>query len=206
MKRTKAINLERMKKRAAGRSEFSFKPFALVMAASTFVACSSSTKEAKVYKDANQCIDQNPGLAEQCEVAYKKALEESAASGPKYRTKQDCIAEFGERNCVPYVQGGNNWFMPAVAGFMFAKVLDGNRYQSSPLYTSYSRSSPAYGQWTTVDGSTHGRARYGSMRVNEKAFEPKPKVTRTISRGGFGSKVAAKSNWGGGSSRSSWGG
>jgi len=47
--------------------------------------------------------------------------------------------------------------------------------------------------------------------VSKKAFEPKPAVKRTISRGGFGSKVAAKSNWGkssgwGKSGGRSWGG
>ncbi len=200
MKRSKSINIARMRKTAS--------PIAVSVAATTLVACGSSKEEAEVFAGVEQCINANPDMVSECQAAYEKALAKSAESGPKYRSMYDCSAEFGNSNCVPYSHNGNNWFMPAMAGFMFAQALDNNRhyYRSSPVYTSYSSHSPYYGRWTTVDGNYYGRARYGKVKVSKDAFKPAPKVTRTISRGGFGSKVSAKSSWGGSSSRGGWGG
>lgn len=228
MKRTQSINLERMRKRSRSESDTdaklecaevvnkkgSAKPIAVSLAATTLVACGSNTQEAIVYQDVKDCSRDNPELAWECESAYQKAVAESLKSGPKYANEQECTAEFGRNNCVPYshygYDSGNNWFVPLMAGFMFSQVLNsggGYGYYSSPLYTSYSRHSPYYGNWSSVDGRNYGKRHYGKVTVSKKAFEPKPAVTKTMSRGGFGSKVAAKSNWGGSSSRSSsWGG
>ncbi|AJQ92073.1 DUF1190 domain-containing protein [Gynuella sunshinyii] len=206
MKRTRAINLDRMRK---SRSSHAVKPLALAIATTTLVACSSK-EEAIVYRDVNQCIEQNPSNEAACQAAYQEALQKAQDSGPKYNTRSDCEVDFGANNCTPYNASGHSWFMPAMAGFMLANLLDRNNYRSAPLYTSYSYGSPAYGRWTTVDGNVYGSSRsYGSVRVDNDAFKSKPKVTRTISRGGFGSTVSAKSSWGGSSkssSRSSWGG
>lgn len=202
MKRSQSINLNRMRKTS---KRFLFKPLTLAITA-TLVACSDS-QDAKVYQDAEHCKEDNPSLTQQCEAAYQKALAESASSGPKYNSQRDCSVDFGRDNCVPYTSPqGQNWFIPAMAGFMFSQMINRNDYHYAPLYTSYSRRSPFYDRWTTVDGNVYGRKRYGSLKVDKKVFNPKPKVTRTISRGGFGSTVSAKSRWGGKSSRSSWGG
>lgn len=205
MKRSKTINLERMRKLSKGPA---LKPLAVAIATATLVACSSQ-RDAMAYKDVEQCIRDNPSLESQCRAAYQEALGKSAKSGPKYRTQSDCESEFGGNNCVPYDgSNGQHWFMPMMAGFMLSRMLDRNGYYSAPLYTSYSRYSPAYNRWTTVDGELFGSRRYGSMRVDGDAFKSKPAVTRTISRGGFGSTVVAKSSWGGRSSsfRGGWGG
>lgn len=208
MKRSQAINLEKMRKQSL--SSFVVKPLAVGIATAGLVAC-SDTQEGQVYRNVNDCADDNPGNELQCETAYERALSESAASGPKYRTIDDCKVDFGKSNCVPYQsQSGQNWFMPAMAGFIFARALDRNNYyHSTPVYTSYYRHSPFYGSWVGTDGSNYGRMRYGRINVDKKAFKPKPMVKRTISRGGFGSKVAAKSSWGGSRSssrRGGWGG
>jgi uncharacterized protein YgiB involved in biofilm formation len=185
---------------------FSVKPLTMAIATATLVAC-DNPREAKVYRDAGHCIAENPNLSEACEAAYQKAKAEASRSGPKFQTETICEAEFGDGNCIPYRStGGQNWFMPAVAGFLLAKALGRNDYESSPLFTSYSRYSPNYGQWTTVDGSQYGNRRYGSLKVPADTFKPKPTVTKTISRGGFGSTVSAKSSWGGSSYRGGWGG
>jgi uncharacterized protein YgiB involved in biofilm formation len=202
MKRSSTINVERMRK---CRKRFLVKPLTLAIAAATLSAC-DNTQEAKIYRDAAHCIEENPSLTEACEAAYQKAVSESSRSGPKYSSKSACADEFGSDNCTPYRgHDGQNWFIPAMAGFLFAKVLDRNDYQSSPLYTSYSRHSPVYNKWSTVDGDLFGSRNYGSKKVNSNVFKPKPTVTRTISRGGFGSTVTAKSRWGG-SSRGGRGG
>lgn len=202
MKRSKSINLDRMRKTKLTP----LKPLSVVVAASAMVAC-DSPQQAQIYSDVEHCARENPTLREACEVAYQEAMVKAADSGPKYQTEDSCIAEFGVNNCVPYrATTGQNWFMPAMAGFMFARAIDRNGYHSAPLFTSFSRYSPVYNKWSTVDGNLYGRRRYGAVSVGSDVFKPKPVVTRTISRGGFGSTVSAKSRWSGSSSRSGWGG
>lgn len=226
MKRTRSINLERMRKLGDDQSHLlkplqsKLKPLAVSVAASVLVACSSGGEEAVVYSDISHCLAENPGQDARCESAYADALKVAQESGPKYTALNSCTYEFGENNCVPYQSNtGQNWFIPVVAGFMLSEIIDEvgdsfdrRRYRSAPLYTSYSRYSPFYGQWSSVDGYTYGKSRYGKINVSDNAFKPKPKISRTISRGGFGSTVAAKSNFGGsskggwGSSKGGWGG
>jgi len=204
MKRTKSINLARMRKAPA---LFKLKPIVLSIAAFSLVGCSDSRK-ADIYSSVDHCKKENPSSGTLCEKAYKKALEKSEKSGPKYRSKYDCSSDFGRRNCIPYkASNGANLYMPAVAAFALSRSFkkDEDEYQSSPLYTSHYYGSGFYNRWTTVDGRTY-KKRYGSMTVGGDTFKSKPKVVKTMSRGGFGSTVAAKSNWGGRSSRSGWGG
>ncbi|TLU61501.1 DUF1190 domain-containing protein [Thalassotalea litorea] len=202
MKRSQSINLSRMRKVSTSKL---VKPLAVVAGVTTLTACGND-QEAIVYKDLDHCIGSNPELEQQCETAYQNALKEAQQSGPKYPRKPLCEEEFGSGRCYQYsMNNGQSVFVPLMAGFLFSQYMD-NRYRSAPLYTSYSYHSPFYGYWSSVDGHKYGRARYGKTKVNKKAFDAKPKVTRTISRGGFGSKVAASSSFRGSSSRGGWGG
>lgn len=203
MKRTKSINLNFMRKTAV---RFALKPLAAAAAASVLVACSSS-EDARIYTSLENCKVSNPELSQQCEDAFQQAQAEAEKSGPKYDSQTNCETEFGQNNCVPYrTDNGHSWFIPALAGFMVGRMMDRGTFGSAPLYTSYSRNSPAYGQWTTVDGNLYGGVGRRDVRVPSGAFKPKPPVTKTMSRGGFGSKISAKSNWGGSTNRSGWGG
>jgi uncharacterized protein YgiB involved in biofilm formation len=191
--------------RKAPRS-FAFKPMAIAVAAVTLVGCSDDTQETQIYRSAADCISNNPDQVEQCEVAYKEAVDEAIKSGPKYSTLEACVNDFGPASCNSYpVQNNQSIFMPFIAGYMFSSLLNGG-HRSAPLYTSYSRRSPAFGKWSSTDGVLYGSSNSNKIRVNDKAFKPKPAVRRTMSRGGFGSTIAAKSRFTGKSSRSSWGG
>ncbi len=203
MKRTENIDLDVMRK---SPKLFAFKPIVLAVAAGTLVACSDPTEETQVYRSAEDCISGNPDQVEQCELAYKDAVNEAVKSGPKYSSMQACIQDFGPDSCNSYTtQNNQSIFMPFIAGYMFSSILNGG-YRSAPLYTSYSRHSPAYGKWSSTDGVLYGSSNSNKVRVNDNAFKPKPTVRRTMSRGGFGSTIAAKSRFGGKTSRSSWGG
>ncbi len=197
MKRSRNINLDSMRNYAVQRVRV--KPLALAIAAATLVACGSNpTEPALVYESVEQCIADNPALDIECRTSFRQAAEQAREAGPKYNSLADCQAEFGAQNCQP-AQGpqGQSWFMPAMAGFMLGRALDGGGYRSAPLYSSNNPNSPAYGRWTSVDGRTYGNRSSRALRVDQDAFRPKPAVTRTMARGGFGSTVAAKSNWGG---------
>lgn len=204
MKRSTTINIDHMRSFAQRRVRV--KPLAVAIAAASLMAC-SSREPVVAYDDVAQCVAQNPELAGECRTAYDAAQMKAEKTAPKYQSLADCQAEFGPENCVqqPGPQG-QSWFMPAMAGFMLGRALDRNDYyRAAPLFTSYSRNSPAYGRWTTADGMSYGSRSNRTFKADPDAFKPKPAVTRTMSRGGFGSTVAAKSNWGG-SRRGGWGG
>ncbi|GGB40276.1 membrane protein [Oceanisphaera marina] len=190
MKRSKRQLLSSMSSRIG-------KPVSAAIAGSVLLsACGQNDTEVQVYQSPDDCSNSNPELAEQCRAAYQQALAESAETAPKYDSRNDCEADFGGGSCTPYQYQGNSWFMPAMAGFMFGRMLNGNRYAHTPVYSSRNPYSPYYGQWTTANGQRLGKASYGKrMSVGKDALAPKPKVTRTISRGGFGSAAQAKSSW-----------
>ncbi|MEJ2694787.1 MAG: DUF1190 domain-containing protein, partial [Candidatus Thiodiazotropha sp.] len=185
-------------------------PTVLAISISVVLAGCSDTQKSKIYKTVDQCVVDNPGQAEQCERAYQTALSKAETSGPKYRSLNDCAVDFDRSQCVERRSGGV--FVPLMAGFMIGRLLDNNRgYQSAPIYTSYRYGSPLYGSWHGSDGSNYGSSNYRSIRTGNSAFKSKPAVTRTMSRGGFGSVAKAKASWSSSRSRSGgyrggWGG
>ncbi|KDM89860.1 DUF1190 family protein [Photobacterium galatheae] len=215
MKRTKEVNLPGMRKQWR---PFAVAPVTAAISAGLLAGCSDPKEEAKLYHTLYDCKTDNPSYEAQCEAAYESALKEAARTAPKFMTQRDCVAEFGQNSCISAPE--NNWFMPAMAGFMFARLLEDKRsysggrgYYSQPMFSSSYPSSRYYGRWTTADGYDFGSYRYKNAKViiNKDQMKPKPTVSRTISRGGFGSSAAAKSSWSSKSSSSSsssrsWGG
>lgn len=200
MKRSRSINVSVMRKTVY--QSVPAKPLALAIAAATFAGCSSN-EPAVVYKTVQECVEASAGSQEQCQQAYDEALTEAQRTGPKFANRNDCEYNFGAGQCTQHNSGGQSIFMPLMAGYVLGQVIDGvrdnARYgRSAPLYSSY-------GDWVGTSGRNYGSAYDRRIKVSKKTFEPKPAVTKTMSRGGFGSKVAAKSNWGGKKS-GGWGG
>ncbi|MFC4698874.1 DUF1190 family protein [Glaciecola siphonariae] len=198
-KRTRFIDLSAMRK------SFSLKPLTLGVAGVLLSACSSDRQEAVVYTDLEDCTRANPDAVSQCEVAYKSALEEAARTAPKYRSASDCEYEFGPNQCQQVSSSNGSFFMPFMAGYMVSSLLSPRPYYQ-PMFTSYSRNSSYRYRWIGADGFDYGGYNKKRFNVSKRAFEKKPAVTRTISRGGFGSTVRAKSSWGSKSSSKGWGG
>ncbi|MEH6628156.1 MAG: DUF1190 domain-containing protein [Motiliproteus sp.] len=219
MKRSQFIDLDRMRKQPT----FELSKLAVLVGGTmALTGCGQDKTQAEIYKTLDACKQDNPEHADVCETAYKNALESAKNTAPRYARNRDCGAEFGQ--CITgNDERGNSWFMPAMAGFMIAQAMDigkpnrscgpgsyvsynGCRY-SQPVYSGYGS---LYGGYYGNDGTRYGDIRRGNkpttVKVSTKSFEPKPtpKIAKTLSRGGFGSKAAAKSSWGGG--RSSWGG
>ena len=206
MKRSQQVIKPRMRK--------SWRPAVptITVAAVVLVSgCSDNGEEMNIYANVPDCIDDNPGYSSECRAAYQDALNDAASTAPKYASMDDCASEFGYQNCVTAPQ--NNWFMPAMTGFMFARAFNNRPYYHQPMFSSMYPGSPYYGGWYSSDGYSYGKkSRYKKVYVPRDHLKQKPAVTKTISRGGFGSKVAAKSSWSSkasSSSRSSsrsWGG
>lgn len=199
LKRSRSINVQRMRK------GFSVKPLALGVAAFFLSACGEEQQQATIYTNADECAAANPELAEKCATAYQQAVDEAQRTGPKYNSASDCETDFGNNQCHYVRNESGSFFMPFMAGYMLSNLLSPRGYYSQPMFTSYSRYSPYRNRWVGPQGYDYGDYRQRNMRVNQDAFKPKPTVSKTINRGGFGSSVRAKSSWGSSSSKSSWG-
>ncbi|MBS9424327.1 DUF1190 family protein [Photorhabdus caribbeanensis] len=215
IKRTKDINHDTFRK--AWRS-YRLAPVAMAVSAVFMLsACEKSDETVSLYMNADECSQANPSQSEQCTTAYNNALKEAEKTAPKYATKEDCIAEFGEAQCTQtpaqaglgatasstttngeaqaqQQQSGSFW-MPLMAGYMMGRLMGGGSAPSQPLFSSKSATSPANGQFVDASGKSYGPATAGgrSMTVPKTAMAPKPATTTTITRGGFGDSVAKQS-------------
>jgi uncharacterized protein YgiB involved in biofilm formation len=198
-KRSKSINLISMRK------SFSVKPLALGIAAIFLTACGDD-QDAAVFTSVDDCTNANPEFAEKCKTAYEDAVKEAERTGPKYNSQSDCETEFGNNQCRVVQRDSGSFFMPLMAGYMLSNLMSPRGYYSQPMFTSYSRNSSYRNRWIGADGYDFGDNRRRTMKVSEKSLKPKPTVTKTMSRGGFGSSVRAKSSWGSSSKKGGWGG
>ncbi|MFD1216445.1 MULTISPECIES: DUF1190 domain-containing protein [Microbulbifer] len=196
-KRTRSINLDHMRKKTA--RNLVLRPIALGVVAA-LMGCSSK-EEVKVVASVTECVDQTELDQEQCEAAYQQALREAERTGPKYDSRQLCEAEFG--SC----RDSGSFWMPLMTGFMVGQMLDGRdrHHYYNPVYRYSNPYSRHYDRLMTADGGVVGRSGRASYTVPKSATKPKPAVSRTVSRGGFGAVASAKSSWGGGRS-GGWGG
>ncbi|MCV2886068.1 DUF1190 domain-containing protein [Aestuariibacter sp. AA17] len=199
-KRSASINLHRMRK------QFTPRPLALGVASLFLAACSDNREDVIIYKTLEDCTDDNPNRVQACTLAYEEALEEARKTGPKYANMQTCEYDFGPRQCEYVDNNGGSFFMPLMAGYMLGNLLSPNRYYSQPLFTSYSPYSPYRYRYIMADGYDIGDLSKKRTKVKPGAFKPKPEIKKTMSRGGFGSTVRAKSSWGSSSRKSGWGG
>ncbi|WP_096618683.1 DUF1190 domain-containing protein [Candidatus Enterovibrio altilux] len=196
MKRSQQVIRAQMRK--------SWKPTVTIMAIILVSGCSDNGKTMNIYANVPDCIDDNPGYSNVCRAAYQDAVDSAASTAPKYDSRDDCSHEFGYNSCIRAPQ--NDWFMPAMAGFMFGRAINNQPYYQQPIFSSTYPGSSYYGSWISSDGYSYGKkGRYSKVYVPKDHLKQKPAVTKTISRGGFGSKVAAKSSWSRSSSKG-WGG
>jgi uncharacterized protein YgiB involved in biofilm formation len=188
MKRTKQINLATMRKTTSAKS---------VMLTGTLLiaGCGSSSQEAMIFNTVEQCIAENPNSNVECEKAYDSAVSEAERTAPKYNSQRACEMEFGYNQCARS-QSNSGWFLPALGGFMVGRLIGGGY--------DYGRPSPLFGyrnSWVGADGTSYGGRSNRRINVSQETFKPKPTTARTITRGGFGSKIQAKSSWGSSRSR-----
>ncbi|WP_193756882.1 MULTISPECIES: DUF1190 family protein [Xenorhabdus] len=206
MKRTKEINRDSFRK---AWKQYRLAPVALAVSAVFMLsACEQNDETVSLYTNADECSKANPSQSEQCTIAYNNALKEAEKTAPKYATREDCVAEFGEQQCTqaPAQAGvgsqaeaqssGGSFWMPLMAGYMMGQLMGNRSAPSQPLFSSKSASSPANGKFVDATGKSYGPATAGgrSMSVPKTAMAPKPATTTTITRGGFGDSVAKQSS------------
>ncbi|HGM5490775.1 TPA: DUF1190 family protein [Serratia fonticola] len=203
MKRTKNINKDTFRK--SWRS-YRVAPVALAISAVFMLAgCEQADETVSLYKNADDCSTSNPSMSEQCTTAYNNALKEAEKTAPKYATREDCVAEFGDAQCTQAPaqagmaaesQSSGSMWMPLMAGYMMGRMMGGGGYAQQPLFSSKNAASPANGKFVDASGKSYGPATAGgrSMTVPKTAMAPKPAVTNTVTRGGFGESVAKQTS------------
>ncbi|ERK17306.1 MAG: DUF1190 family protein [Pantoea sp.] len=199
MKRTKNIRHAAFRKSWQARH---LTPVALAVTAVFMLAgCEQSDETVSLYQNADDCSKANPSQSAQCTTAYNNALKEAERTAPKYATREDCVAEFGENQCqqTPAQAGTNaeaqqsgSFWMPLMAGYMMGRMMGGGAgFAQQPLFSPKTPNSPANGQFVDASGKNYGSATSGrTMTVPKTALAPKPATTSTITRGGFGETVA----------------
>ncbi|ORJ50961.1 hypothetical protein B2M27_07455 [Kluyvera intermedia] len=208
MKRTKNINHAMFRKSWGARH---LTPVALAVTAVFMLAgCEQNDETVRMYQNADDCSSANPGKSAECKTTYDNALKEAARTAPKYASREDCVAEFGEGQCqqapaqagvatenqAQAQQSGGSFWMPLMAGYMMGRLMGGGAgYAQQPLFSSKNPASPAYGQYTDASGKSYGAAQPGrSATVSKTAMAPKPATTSTVTRGGFGESVAKQTS------------
>ncbi len=92
-----------------------------------------------LYQNADDCSAANPGKSAECTTAYNNALKEAERTAPKYATREDCVAEFGEGQCqqapaqagmapenqAQAQQSSGSFWMPLMAGYMMGRLMGG---------------------------------------------------------------------------------
>lgn len=187
----------------------------LGLAPLTLTACDdSATSQVSEhpFKSVTECVaagvDQN-----QCQKASDQAAASAETSAPKYKTRADCIADYGEDMCQPrHDSHGNDFFGPLATGFLISQMMSGGHpvytqaqpiyrqrdgndfrpYQSSYSRDSYSGSGSSYG---TSRPSGSDRSAYGSSYRGSSDSAGTRAVT--ASRGGFGSVSSMRGSMGG---------
>lgn len=204
MKRTKSINHASFRKNWSARH---LTPVALAVTAVFMLAgCEQSDETVSMFQNADDCSATNPGKSAECTTAYNNAVKEAERTAPKYATREDCVAEFGEGQCQQapaqagmapagenqaQAQSSGSFWMPLMAGYMMGRLMGGGGYAQQPLFSSRNPASPAYGKYTDASGKNYGAAQPGrTMTVPKTALAPKPATTSTVTRGGFGESVA----------------
>lgn len=208
MKRTKNIRHAAFRKGWQARH---LTPVALAVTAVFMLAgCEQSDETVSLYQNADDCAKANPDQSGQCKAAYNNALKEAERTAPKYASREDCVAEFGENQCqqAPAQAGAgitaNNaeaqhsggFWMPLMAGYMMGRMMGGGAgFAQQPLFSPKTPASPANGQFVDAAGKNYGSATSGrTMNVPKTAMAPKPATTSTITRGGFGETVAKQNS------------
>lgn len=208
MKRTKSIHHASFRKSWSARH---LTPVALAVTAVFMLAgCEKSDETVSLYQNADDCSAANPGKSAECTTAFNNALKEAERTAPKYATREDCIAEFGEGQCQQAPAQGygadrrrpcsgaeskQRQLLDAADGRLHDGPTDGRRNgRSAAAVQLENPASPAYGKYTDASGKNYGAATPGrTMTVPKTAMAPKPATTTTVTRGGFGESVAKQS-------------
>lgn len=170
MKRTKNINKARFRKRVIGLS----------VSMLLLAGCEQADQKVSMFMNTDECVKSGQS-AGQCQVSYKKAEADAIKTAPKYQNSSDCQAEY---NDCRYSSSNGSWY-PLMMGYMM-----GPNGSSQPLYNNK-------GSFVDAAGNNFGKKLNTTRMTTRSSLGAKPAITKTTTRGGFGSSVSSRSSMGG---------
>lgn len=179
-------------------------------------ACGDDATEAGVFSSIEECISSGIYTEQYCKTSLEEAVKRHTDVAPRYKSKEDCEADFGPGQCqwgsksaennasnsnsnASGGGGGDSVFMPLMMGFMVGQMLgNNNRSYSEPLYRpnlasgGSSRGLSGYnpGSFRT-SGNVDVGNRTGVTSIRPSILNSAPARSPTLSRGGFGASAAA---------------
>ena len=163
----------------------------LVLAAGMIWASKPNEHRIRIYNSVEECRAEQP--AEDCAKAFAGAEQEYEKSVPRLASRKLCEAQYG--NCTIFHNGGADWFVPAMVGFMLGHALGTSGVTSvvsQPVYVD--RSGTAYSGTNPI----------GSYRSRCAVNPDDPYCRAGGGSGGGGGFAYATGRGGGGSSSSVW--
>lgn len=195
-------------RRASPKSRRKSKAITLSMLAGTAIMLTGclDDDEPKLVKDEQECATrfEDP---EGCLNAAIQAKQDFEKTAPRYDSQKDCEAQFGPDRCNKVSRDGADLFIPAMAGFMIGRMLDGgNQYRVQPacrngddIYTD--GCGPVRGGSHVVTGA---RPYVYAGRVSGGSYTPSPEYTGSwtagkvaASRASMGATAVARGGFGG---------
>jgi uncharacterized protein YgiB involved in biofilm formation len=137
-----------------------------------------------VYDSPEQCAGDGIYTEEQCQDEFATAEAEHANVAPRYNSSRDCYGDFGYNRCQRVGSGG--YWIPFMMGYMLAPRSGMHTVATQPLYRS---SDDPFHYRTAYNQSVNGTK--GLSRVSATATKPPRMRTKTVARGGFGSRAAS---------------
>lgn len=86
------------------------------------------------FASLDECRQSQAVTEQVCTTEFGKASEQTVSDAPKYSQLADCEAEYGASQCRPATWNGASVFIPALAGVLIARSLQGAAASSQPLY------------------------------------------------------------------------
>jgi uncharacterized protein YgiB involved in biofilm formation len=173
--------------------------------------CWDDDDKPKLVKNEEDCIKEMND-PEGCRKAAMLAVEDHEKLAPRYGSQTECEGEFGPDRCQRVERDGSSWFIPAMAGFMIGRMMDGsNSYRVQPacsnkdnLYTNGCGpvavgAHPIYypGMWNYAGNYSAGSYRpseeyVGSWTGGKVAASRAAASAEAVARGGFGGSAVGE--------------
>ena len=165
------------------KRSITFKMAMLGAGALTLSACGESKEEVLTYESVEACIAAGVQDDSTCRAEFDeaKALHEEVA--PRYQASSTCYADFGYDRC--YRSSTGAYWLPFMVGYMLAPRGSRAAIYSQPLY----RPGRDPNHFYTSGGANIGNVSPTGRAQVAKSQTERPRArTRTVARGGFGSR------------------
>lgn len=180
----------------------------LMMPATTLLlaGCGEEPEQALVFNNPTECSQSLLVSNESCVNEYERAQALHPQVAPKYVTRQECEADFGNGQCETAPQqttSGGGLFMPMMMGYMMGSMMNrgaANFQQPAAGAASGVASQPLYKSRDdrgTFRTATNRAVANGIGPITLRPSQVKPQTGQVVRRGGFGQQAAARKSFGG---------